>query len=171
MPFLDFLDFDRLRRGILYAAYMIIVLALQNLVFSRIELLGVRPMFVPAAAVAVGMCAGGAAGGAFGLFLGFLCDMSYSENAVMFTILFPAFGFLAGFVTEFFINRRFFAYFFVSAAAFLITAFCQLFGLWIFAGADAGALFRTAGLQSLWSVPFIFLLYAPAKAIAQKRWN
>ena len=72
---------------------------------------------VPAAVVAVGMFEGASWGAIFGLVLGIFADMDYVENTVMFTLLLPALAFFAGFVSQFFINRRFFAYMGAAFAA------------------------------------------------------
>ena len=169
--FLDLINFSKIRRALVYVLYLIVVLALQGLVFSRITLLGVRALFVPAAAVAVGMLEGGVWGGVFGLVLGFFCDMGFPENTVLFTVLFPVMGFFSGFFVEFFINRRFFSYMCMSLAALLITALCQMLSLWLTCGEGVWSMLITAFLQTLWSLPVAALLYPPAKWIANRKWG
>ncbi|HBD86211.1 MAG TPA: hypothetical protein DC001_02145, partial [Clostridiales bacterium] len=68
----DLINMDKLRRGLIYAVYMLLVLLLQNAVFSRIVIFGTKAMLVPAAVVAVGMFEGGVWGAVFGLFTGLL---------------------------------------------------------------------------------------------------
>lgn len=164
--FLDLFNLDKARRAVLYAIYLLLVLLFQNMVFSRITVLGVRAMFVPAAVVAVGMFEGGVWGGVFGLFAGLLCDLSYG-NAVLFAALFPVVGFCAGLLSRWFVNRRFFAYLIVCLGAFALTAFCQLFRLWVVLDQAGGPLFATAALQVLWSLPLAVPLYFPCRSIAR----
>lgn len=143
-----------------YAVFLLLTLVLQNMVFPQIRPLGVAPMVFPAAVVAVGMVEGASWGAIFGLVLGIFADMDYVENTVMFTLLLPALAFFAGFVSQFFINRRFFAYMGAAFAACLITAAVQMVGTAASDGWSASMLV-TVALQTLWSLPPAVLVYFP----------
>ena len=143
-----------------YAVFLLLTLVLQNMVFPRIRPLGVCPMVLPAAVVAVGMFEGASWGAIFGLVLSIFADMDYVENTVMFTLLLPALAFFAGFVSQFFINRRFFAYMGAAFAACLITAAVQMVGTAASDGWSASMLV-TVALQTLWSLPPAVLVYFP----------
>ena len=120
----------------------------------------VLTMVLPAAVIAVGMFEGASWGAIFGLALGIFADMDYVENTVMFTLLLPALAFFAGFVSQFFINRRFFAYMGAAFAACLITAVVQMVGT---AASDgwSTSMLVTVALQTLWSLPPAVLVYFP----------
>lgn len=160
----DLVNMDKLRRGIIYAVYMLFVLLLQNAVLSRISVFGTKAMIVPAAVVAAGMFEGGVWGALLGLFIGLFCDSSFGTTA-LFTALLPVVGFFSGVLSRYFVNKRFFAYMCVSLAASVLTAFFQSFPLLVFRGQDARALLITAGLQVLLSLPLAVPLYFPSKAL------
>lgn len=167
--FLDLVDLNKLRRGVLYALFLLVVLMVQNMALSHVAILGVRPMILPVAVVAVALFEGGVWGGVFGLCAGLLTDMNFAETAVLFTIVFTVIGFLTGMLAQFVLNRRFFSYLFISLAALILTAFCQMFQLLVFQGADPVRLLITAGLQTLWSLPFCIPVYFPCRALARRK--
>lgn len=149
-----------IKRVLKYALYMFLSLVCQNMLFTQLRIAGVCPMFLPAVAVAVGMFEGASWGAAFGLIMGIFADMAFVENTVMFTMLFPALAFAAGFVCHFFLNRRFFAYMVAALAGLLITAVIQMAHV---AAADglSAVMLSTVALQTLWSLPPAALAYFP----------
>ena len=149
-----------LRRLLLYALYLFLVLIFQNMALTQIRPLGVCPFMLPAAVVAVGMFEGASWGAVFGLFMGIFADMFYVESTVGFTLLFPAIAFAVGFVSQFFINRRFFAFMVASCAALLVTGVAQMLRVLVLEGWSF-ALLSTAILQTLWSLPPAVLAYFP----------
>ena len=148
------------KRLLKYALYMFLSLVAQNMLFTQIRPFGVCPMVLPAVAVAVGMFEGATWGAVFSLIMGIFADMAFIENMVTFTILFPALSFAAGFVSQFYINRRFFAFMGVTLAALLVTGVVQMLKT---AAMDvwAGSMITTVLLQTLWSLPPAVLAYFP----------
>ena len=148
------------KRLLKYALYMFLSLVAQNMLFTQIRPFGVCPMVLPAVAVAVGMFEGATWGAVFSLIMGIFADMAFIENTVTFTILFPALSFAAGFVSQFYINRRFFAFMGVTLAALLVTGAVQMLKT---AAMDvwAGSMITTVLLQTLWSLPPAVLAYFP----------
>ena len=143
-----------------YALFMFLSLLAQTMVLNRFRILGVCPMVLPAVAVAVGMFEGATWGSIFSLVMGIFADMAFVENTVTFTVLFPALAFVSGFVSQFFINRRFFAFMGVALAALLATGLVQMLRT---AAMDVFSLsmIPTVLLQTLWSLPFAVLAYLP----------
>ncbi|MBR6113550.1 MAG: rod shape-determining protein MreD [Oscillospiraceae bacterium] len=158
----------KIRRGVLYMLYLLGFLLLQNVIFSHISPLGVRAMFMPALVVAVALFEGGSVGGYFGLAAGIVCDLYFAGQSVLFTVLFPVMGFTVGLLTDFYLNRRFFSYAVLAVLALFISAFAQMFALLFYYGQSSWALWRSAILQTLWSIPFIFPAYYICKIFPWK---
>lgn len=149
---------EKVWKGFCYFLLILFTLLIQNILFPHITILKVRPLIIPAAAVAVGMFEGGTTGAIFGLFLGFFADMSFAENTVLFMVLMAGIGFAAGFVSDFVINRSFVPFMATALAALLLTALFQMIRPWI-SNSSAGAVLLTGLLQTLWSLPFSALFY------------
>lgn len=149
------------KRILQYWLFMFLSLMAQNMLFTQLRPFGVCPMVLPAVAVAVGMFEGAVWGAVFSLIMGFFADMAFIENTILFTVLFPALSFAAGFVAQFFINRRFFAFMGASLIALLVTGVVQMLKT---AAMDAwaGSMVTTVILQTLWSLPPAALAYFPA---------
>ena len=156
----EFFSPENVKRLLKYALYMFLALISQNMLFTQIRPLGVCPLVLPAVAVAVGMFEGATFGAVFSLIMGFFADMAFIENTTAFTILFPLLAFAAGFVSQFFINRRFFAYMGAAFAGLLVTGIVQMLktsALDSFAPTMRATIF----LQTLWSLPPAVLAYYP----------
>ena len=148
------------KRVLRYALFMFLSLLAQTMVLNRFRLLGVCPMVLPAVAIAVGMFEGATWGAVFSLIMGIFADMAFIENTVLFTVLFPALAFVSGFVSQFFINRRFFAFMGISLAGLLITGLVQMLHTAV-SDVFSLSMISTALLQTLWSLPLSALAYLP----------
>ena len=166
--FVDLFHTKKLRLAVIYIAFLILVQFMQDTVLARFAVFGVKTLFVPAAITAVGFHEGGFRGGLYGLLAGVLCDMTYSENTVLFTMLFPALGFAAGLAADFMMNRSYLAYLFAAAACLLVTGCVQMIRvLLIQPGAIFYCLMIVVG-QMLVSMPIAALLYFPVEQIASR---
>ena len=154
------LEWKKVRMVIQYAVYMLLVMLLQSVLFSRISIFGAKGFIIPAAA---GIYLGGVRGAVFGIFLGLFTDMAFSETTVLFTILFPMIGFGAGFASEFYINKSFFAFMIFSVAAILLCGIVQLIHALAGGGTELTAGLITVLLQTVLSVLPVMLLYLPFK--------
>ena len=147
------------------ALYIFLCLLVQTMLLSRFRIAGVCPYALPAAAVAMGMFEGPIGGVLYSLVLGYFADMAFVENTVLFTLLFPALAFAAGFIAQFFINRRFFAYMGAALLGLAITALGQMLHTSTMDG-FSGTMLSTVLLQTLWSLPLAALAY-----IFPARWS
>ena len=149
-----------------YFVYLVACLITQNILLTQLRILDVCPLVTPAVAVAMGMFEGATWGPLFSLVLGIFSDMAFVENTVFFTLLLHALSFVAAFVANYYINRRFFAYMGAAAGGLAITAAGQLLKT---AAADSFSvvMVTTALLQTLWSLPFAAAAYLPPARISR----
>ncbi|MGI5978122.1 MAG: hypothetical protein ACOX66_01320 [Oscillospiraceae bacterium] len=166
---LDLINIEKVRRAIVWFGVMLLVLLLQNEVLGPITVLGTHFFIAPVALAVMACCEGGVWGCVFGLFLGLFCDMYGNGPVVLLTVVFPILGFICGAAAAFFVNKRFFAVFFVSLTACLVTALCQMFRFAVFAGSPLGPLLLTALLQTALALPFTWLFYDPFRRVAALR--
>ena len=166
--FVDLFHTKKLRLALIYVMVLILVQFMQDTVLARFAIFGVKTMFIPAAITAVGFHEGGWRGGLYGLLSGILCDMTYSENTVLFTVLFPALGFASGLAADFMLNRSYLAYLFAAAVSLLVTGCVQMMQVLV---RQPGALFYCLLVvvgQMLISMPIAALLYFPMEQIASR---
>ena len=159
----DFLEKIDLNKVLRYVLFMFLTLMAQNMVFSQIRPFGVCPLALPAVAAAVGMFEGGTWGPLLSMAMGYFADMSFVEHRVFFLLVLPAVSLLSAFLSQFFINRRFFAFMGVALISLLLTGTLQL--LKTFAG-DAWStdMLKVLVLQTMLSLPVAALAYPlPAK--------
>ena len=156
----DLFEKINIHRVLRYALFMLLTLMAQNMILSHFRLFGSCPMVLPAVAVAVGMFEGATLGPLFSLIMGIFADMSFVEHTIFFALVLPALSFTAAFVSQFCINRRFFAFMGITLAALFITAVLQM--LKTLAGDTwSGAMLSTVIVQTLWSLPFSAVAYFP----------
>lgn len=166
--FVDLFHTKKIRLALIYFVMLILVQFLQDTVLAQFNVLGVKMLFVPAACAAVGVHEGGFRGGLYGLAAGVLCDMTYSENTILFTVVFPLLGFGAGLAADYMLNRSYVAYLFTAACALLFTGCAQMLRVLVL---QPGALFYClymVVMQMLVSMPMAAVLYFPVEQIASR---
>ena len=158
--FLEKIDLNKVLR---YVLLMFLTLMAQNMVFSHIRPFGVCPLLLPAMAAAVGMFEGATWGPLLSMAMGYFADMSFVEHRVFFLLVLPAVSMLSAFLSQFFINRRFFAFMGVALLSLLVTGTLQM--LKTLAGDSWSTdMLTVLALQTLISLPAAALAYPlPAK--------
>ena len=154
----DLLEKINLNKVVKYTLFMFLTLLAQNMVLSHIRPLGIHPLILPAAAAAAGMFEGATWGPVFSLFMGYFADMSFVENSIFFLVLLPLLSLLSAFVSQFFINRRFFAFMGLSLLSLVITSGLQILKTMAL-DAWSTQLLLVGIFQTLWSLPFSALAY------------
>ena len=119
---LNFFEKVNIRKLLKYLLFMFLSLICQNTIFTQLRLFGICPLLLPAVAVAVGMFEGPVFGAYFSLIMGIFGDMAFKEQDILFTTVLPCLSFAAAFMSQYFINRRLFAYMGLALAASVITA-------------------------------------------------
>lgn len=168
--FADVIDLKRLRLALIYMLTLVVLMFFQDTVFARLGLFGVKMLFIPAAIVAVSLFEGGFRGGLFGLLAGLLCDLTFPESSLLFTVLFPAIGFFSGLASEFWLSRSFTAYLTTAACALLVTALCQMMRVILVEPGSVLACLVTVLVQTLWSMPMAVVCYFLMGRI-HRRWG
>ena len=163
--FFDLLNIDKIRRAILYAFLLAALYIFQTFYLAQFRPFGVAAIIAPAAIVVISMFEGGIWGAAFGLIAGFFGDLGYSENLVLFTVLFPVLGLTAGLMADHVVNKSFLAFLFLDILMLVTLSFVQMFNPLI-DGGSFDAVFQIALLQILWSVPFTLPVYFIGRELA-----
>lgn len=167
MPFWDLINLNKIRRAIVYAFYLILCMWFQTMILARVEIFGVKAMFIPVVIVAIGAAEGGVWGCVWGMIAGFFCDGAMLPNEVLQLVVFAALGFGSGVLMDFVLSRSFTSYLLLCVPALLVYGFCQIVPLWIFKDAAFGPLCVTALIQAALSLPFAVPTYFIVKAIAR----
>ena len=163
---LDLIDFPKLRRGVLYLLVLAGAFLLQNLVGSRIQLFGVKALYMPALVAAIGFFQGGVWGAVIGLAAGYFCDLGFSENTILFLLLFPAIGYFSGLVGKYYFHKAYLGYLALAVLALLLTGGCQMFRAWFFYGASFWAALWMQILQTIRTLPFTIPAFFVCRMIA-----
>ncbi len=154
----DFLEKIDLNKVLHRLLFIFLTLMAQNMVFSHIRPFDVCPLLLPAAAAALGMFEGATRGPLLCLLMGYFADMSFVEHRVFFLLVLPGVSLLSAFLSQFFINRRFFAFMGVALICLLITGGLQM--LKTLAGdAWSSDMIVVLILQTLISLPVAALAY------------
>ncbi len=155
MEFIEKVDLGKYLR---YALFIFLVLTGQNMLLGNLRIMGVCPLVLPAAAAALGMFEGATFGPVSALIMGLFADMAFIETKVFYTLLLPALALGSAFVSEFFINRRFFAFMGVSVLVLLICGTLQMLKT-LAADGFSMDMITVVALQTVWSLPFSALTY------------
>ena len=168
---LDLIDLSKLRRSIAYGLMLVVLFVLQDMVLVRIPVLGVRPMLVPSAVVAVGLFEGGLWGGMVGLVAGIFSDIAYANSVALFTVL----------LRKYMLHKGLVSFIALSLLTLAVIALCQMFPFLFFLDEDVRAfraallgsggdwpVWRTGLIQVLYSLILGMIVYVPCKLIASR---
>ncbi len=143
-----------------YALALLPVWFLEVYVLNRVPVFGVAPLLMPVAAVAVAVLEGTMAGAGFGLFTGILCDAVYADTHGAMTVGLCVLGMLAGTLAQFVLRQNLLGCLLCSLGALTAIDGVRVLFLLLRGTAGLGALLRVAVPEVLWSLVFVFPVYA-----------
>ena len=150
---------DFILKWLFYALALLPVWWMDTFVLGRFPVLGVAPMLLPVAAVAVAVLEGALAGAGFGLAVGVLCDAVYFGGHGFLTLGLCLIGWGAGAAAQYVLSRNFGGCLLCAAAGLVLIDTVRVF-TGLFTGlAPLLALLRVALPEVLWSLCFACLLY------------
>jgi len=156
-----------LARILVVAPLLLVTYILQSMVFTHLPIFGAKPLLLPVAVCGVALFDGAAAGGIFGILAGILCDMSFNEPAITFTLLLTAVGVGVGLLSETILVRGFPSFLLVTLGALLVCAFVQMFPLLFFRGVPFSPLLDTGVRQTLSSLVFTIPMYYLSRFVSR----
>ena len=147
--------------------YLMGMYLLQGVVLSRLKPLGVTPLILPAAVCGAALFSGRVYGCVFGVLAGMLCDMSFNEPTVIFTLALAFIGLAVGALAETVLQEGVISFAVTSLAALVICAFIQTARLIFIESAALADILSVALRQTFTSMLFSIPLYFISKAIGR----
>lgn len=143
----------------IYGLGLVPVWFLETAVLRRLPLLGVFPVLLPMAAVAVAVLEGPVSGAGFGLAVGVLCDaVYYGANGSM-TIALALIGAAAGLVTQYALQENYWGFLLCSAGALAAVDALRMLRRLFLGTAPFLPMLRVALPEILWSLVFSPIVY------------
>ena len=142
-----------------YALALLPVWFLELFVLNRFPVLGVTPMLLPLAAVAVAVLEGAVAGAGYGLFVGVVCDAVYFSAHGSMTLGLCLLGLLAGVLAQYALRQSLAGCLVCSALALVLLDALRISAFLLRGVASLPALLRVAGPEVLWSMAFVIPVY------------
>ena len=127
---------------------------------NRYPLLGVAPMLLPLAAMAVAVLEGTMAGAGFGLGVGILCDAVYFNVDGTMTLGMCLLGMGAGALAQYVVRQNLVGCLLCSLLALLCMDGMRILLLLLGGTTDLPAMLSLAGREIAWSMVFVFPVYA-----------
>ena len=142
-----------------YALALLPVWFLQSFVLNRFPVLGVIPMLLPLAGVAVATLEGATAGAGFGLAVGVLWDAVTPGAHGAMTLAMALIGLGAGLLAQYALRQDLVGCFICSLLALLAIDGGRILLRLLTRTAPLGAMLRVAGAEILWTLVFVAPVY------------
>lgn len=155
-------------KWVTYTLALIPVWFLEAAVLRRVPVLGVFPVLLPLAAVAVAVLEGAVAGAGFGTAVGVLCDVAYFGTGGSMTILLALLGAAVGLVTQYGLRQNYWGYLLCSAGALAALDALRVLRRLLTGAAPLMPLLRVAVPEVLWSLAFTPIVYLLFRAVHRR---
>lgn len=146
-------------------AFVFLVFVMQSTVFTHLRIFGAMPLLIPVASVCISLFEGSERGGVMGLICGILCDLSFNQPTIEFTLTLTIIGVGTGILCEQLLDRGFPSSLVCSACALVICAMVQMFPLLFYMKQPIAVLLETAIIQTAYSMIFVIPIYFVAGMI------
>ena len=147
----------------LYGMALLVFIVLQQLVLDELSLWGVVPFLMPMVVAVAAALEGAVPGTIFGIFVGFLCDLSGGGVfSGVYTLSFFCIALIVAILAKYWVMRNVFGSLIWALIAFVIIDVIQILFLAVFFHADPLIALNLAGREAIVSVLFvipIFLLF------------
>lgn len=144
---------------LILAPYLILLYILQSTVFTRLTLMGEKPLLLPMAVAGIALFLGRVDGGVFGLFAGMLTDLSYNQATVQFTLLLTLMGIFLGILSDTVLVQGFPSFLVSSVLELLLISAFQALSLVVLRGAPLSVTAAVGLRQSVYSLIFAIPVY------------
>lgn len=151
---------DWLRKWCTYALALLPIWLLDDFVLSRWTFLGISPILLPVAVTAVSTLEGVSGGAGFGLGAGLLWTAAYPGGNSLRVLALTLVGLLTGALAQHVLSQNFLGCFMGAVAALGVLEGLTVLSAVVTDRAPAMALLQIAGLQILWSLCWMPLIYA-----------
>ena len=154
---------------LLYIPLLLLAYILQGMVFSMLPIFGAKPLIIPLAVVGIALFGGYFRGGVFGLFAGILCDLSFNQPPIQFTVFLTIVGLLIGLAADMVLAKGFPTYFLCCLLTLLLSAFVQSFSLLFYYNCGFMTCLTTALIQAGYSLLFSLPVYLLSRSVSRVR--
>ncbi len=162
------MDKKEIKKWIMYVAFGLITLFLQEHLLSRLKIYGIHPMLGGVLTAVIAVCEGGIAGGAFGLFVGVVQDALIIGPEGFYALVYFFSGLFAGYICEYMFRKNFLTAALWSTAITSVATLIYYMMFFLLTGRAGVSAFLTTALPEIaYSVIFLVPIYFPLKQISR----
>ncbi len=155
-------------KWLVYAIGLLPILILNQFVLPWIPIFGIVPTLLPLAAISVAVLEGPVAGAGYGLAVGLVYAGLMPGKAVAMIFALPLLSLCTGLLTRYRLRQNFFSALLCSFGSLVIVDLVRILRLVQQGKGPVPVMFRIAGLEILFSLIFLILVYAIYRWISRR---